>query len=161
MGDLSLLLVLGVLVIVAGVVTLPLPIVPGVAIIYGGILLVAWADGFTRIGPVMLVFLLALTLVALIADNIAALFGARRAGASGWGVFGAGVGALLGVFFGLPGVILGPAAGALAFEYLKNPNWRAAARAGAGGLAGFVLGVIAKAVFGFVLVGVAVLAYLF
>ena len=84
-----LLLVLGVCVIVVGVVGLALPLVPGVAIIFAGIVLVAWADDFTRIGPVMLGLLFVLTVVAMIADNVAGMFGARRAGASGWGVFGA------------------------------------------------------------------------
>jgi uncharacterized protein YqgC (DUF456 family) len=156
-----LLLVLGVMVIVAGVFALVLPMIPGVAVIYLGILIVAWADDFTRIGPVMLFVMLGLMMVALIADNVAGVLGARRAGASGWGVFGAGVGAVVGLFFGLPGVILGPAVGALAFEYVRNPDARRAARAGLGGLLGFVLGVIAKAVFGFLLIGLAMLAYVF
>ena len=156
-----LLTIVGITVIVGGIVALVAPIVPGVAIIYFGILIVAWADHFTRIGPVMLVLMLGLTLVALIADNVAGLLGARRAGASGWGVFGAGVGALGGLFFGLPGVIFGPAVGALAFEYARNPDAKKAVRAGIGGLVGFVLGVIAKAVFGFLLLGLALLAYVF
>ncbi len=156
-----LLTIVGVTVIVGGIVALVAPIVPGVAIIYLGILIVAWADQFTRIGPVMLFLMLGLTLVALVADNVAGLLGARRAGASGWGVFGAGVGALVGLFFGLPGVIFGPAVGALAFEYARNPNAKQAVRAGIGGLLGFVLGVIAKAVFGFLLLGLALLAYVF
>ena len=118
----ALLLLLGLAVIVFGVVALVAPVLPGVAIIYLGILIVAWADGFTRIGPVMLFVMLGLMLVALVADNLAALFGARRAGASAWGVFGAGVGALAGLVFGLPGVVLGPAVGALAFEYLPQPR---------------------------------------
>ena len=156
-----LLLVLGVVVVIAGVAALVLPMIPGVAVIYLGILIIAWADDFTRIGPVMLFVMLGLMMVALIADNVAGIFGARRAGASGWGVFGAGVGAVVGIFFGLPGVILGPAAGALAFEYFRNPDARKAVRAGLGGLLGFVLGVIAKAVFGFLLIGLALLAYVF
>lgn len=156
-----LLLVLGVVVVIAGVAALVLPMIPGVAVIYLGILLIAWADDFTRIGPVMLFVMLGLMMVALIADNVAGIFGARRAGASGWGVFGAGVGAVVGIFFGLPGVILGPAVGALAFEYFRNPDARKAVRAGLGGLLGFVLGVIAKAVFGFLLIGLALLAYVF
>jgi uncharacterized protein len=156
-----LLTLLGVVVIVVGVVALVAPLLPGVAIIYLGILIVAWADDFTRIGPLMLFVMLALMLVALVADNVAGLFGARRAGASGWGVFGAGVGAFAGLFLGLPGIILGPAIGALAFEYLRNPDARRALRAGAGGLLGFVLGVVAKAVFGFLLIGLALLAYAF
>ena len=157
----ALLLLLGIAVIVFGVVALVAPILPGVAIIYLGILIVAWADHFTRIGPLMLFVMLGLMLVALVADNVAALFGARRAGASGWGVFGAGVGALAGLVFGLPGVVLGPAVGALVFEYLRNPDAKKALRAGAGGFLGFLLGVIAKAVFGFLLIGLAVLAYVF
>ena len=156
-----LLTIVGITVIVGGIVALVAPIVPGVAIIYLGILIVAWADHFTRIGPVMLFLMLGLTLVALVADNVAGLLGARRAGASGWGVFGAGVGAVVGLFFGLPGVIFGPAVGALAFEYARNPNAKKAVRAGIGGLLGFVLGVIAKAVFGFLLLGLALLAYVF
>jgi uncharacterized protein len=155
------LLVLGVLIIVAGIVSLALPLVPGVAIIFLGIVVVAWADDFTRIGPVMLGALLALTLVAMVADNVAGMFGAKRAGASGWGVFGAGVGALVGLPFGLPGVILGPAIGALAFEYMKNPDLARAGKAGLGGLFGFVLAVVAKAVFGLTLVGLAIVAYVF
>ncbi len=156
-----LLLLLGIAVIVFGVVSLVAPVLPGVAIIYVGVLIVAWADNFTRIGPVMLVVMLGLALFAMVADNLATLFGARRAGASGWGVFGAGVGALAGLFLGLPGVVLGPAVGALAFEYFRNPDAKKALRAGAGGFLGFVLGVIAKAVFGFLLIGLAGLAYVF
>ena len=156
-----LLLILGVGIIAAGIISLALPIVPGVAIIYLGIVTVAWADDFTRIGPVMLFAMLALTLVAMIADNVAGIFGARRAGASGWGVVGAGVGALVGLPFGLPGVILGPAVGALAFEYMKNPDLKRAGKAGLGGLLGFFLGVVAKAIFGLMLVGLALVAYIF
>lgn len=156
-----LLLIAGILVVVLGVVSLVLPAVPGVAIVYLGILIIAWAEDFQRIGVPMLVLLGALTGVAMIADNIAGLFGARRAGASAWGVFGAGIGALVGIPFGLPGIILGPAIGALGFEYLKNADVRRAAKAGLGGLFGFLLGIVAKCVFAFIIIGVAVIAYLF
>jgi uncharacterized protein len=154
-------LIAGVIVIIFGVASLVLPVVPAVAIIYLGVLMIAWAENFTRIGIPMLVVLGALTAVAMIADNIAGLFGARRAGASGWGVFGAGIGALFGLPFGLPGIILGPAIGALSFEYLKNADMRRAAKAGLGGLFGFVLGIVAKCIFAFVIIGLAVLAYVF
>lgn len=154
-------LIAGILVVVLGVVSLVLPAVPGVAIVYLGVLLIAWAEDFTRIGVPMLVLLGVLAGIAMIADNIAGLFGARRAGASGWGVFGAGVGALIGIAFGLPGIILGPAIGALGFEYLKNADVRRAAKAGLGGLFGFLLGIVAKCVFAFIIIGLAVIAYLF
>lgn len=152
---------LGFLVMAVGCAALVLPMIPGVAVIYLGALLLAWADDFARIGVVTLAVLLVLMFLGLIADNIAGLFGARRAGASGWGVFGAGVGALVGLAFGLPGVILGPAVGALAFEYLKNPDFSRASKAGLGALFGFILGIVAKCAFGFAMVGIALLAYFF
>jgi uncharacterized protein YqgC (DUF456 family) len=156
-----LLLLVGVGLIVLGVIGLVLPMLPGIALIYAGIFAVAWADDFTRIGPLMLAGMLLLTLVASAIDHLAGVFGARKGGASGWGVFGAALGAVVGLFFGLPGVILGPAVGALTFEYLRNPDARGAFKAGAGSLLGFVLGVIAKAVAAFLLIGVALLAYVF
>lgn len=156
-----LLLIAGIVVVVLGVVSLVLPIVPGVAIVYLGVLMIAWAEDFTRIGVPMTVLLGVLAGVAMIADNVAGLFGARSAGASGWGVFGAGIGALVGIPFGPPGIILGPAIGALGFEYMNNADVRRAAKAGLGGLLGFVLGIVAKCVFAFVIIGTAVLAYLF
>jgi uncharacterized protein YqgC (DUF456 family) len=63
--------------------------------------------------------------------------------------------------FGLAGVIFGPAVGALAFEYLKNPDITRAARAGLGGLFGFVLGIVAKCAFGMMMVGLTIVAYWF
>lgn len=153
--------ILGFLLIALGLAAVVLPMVPGVAIIYLGVVVLAWADDFARIGTVTLVILLVLMFIALIADNVAGLFGARKAGASGWGVFGAGVGAILGLPFGLPGVILGPAVGALALEYLKNPDVKRAARAGLGGLFGFVLGIIAKCAFAMMMVAIALFAYFF
>lgn len=154
-------LIAGVLLVIIGVGSLVLPAVPGVAVVYLGVLLIAWAEDFTRIGVPMVVLLGGLAAVGLIADNVAGLFGARRAGASGWGVFGAGVGALFGIPFGLPGIILGPAIGALGFEYMKNADVRRAAKAGIGGLFGFLLGIVAKCVFAFIIIGLAALAYIF
>lgn len=154
-----LLTVFGVAVGALGVVLLAVPAVPALGIIFSGIAIVAWAEAFTRIGWVTLAVLLLLTLVGSLADNVAALFGARKAGASAWGVGGAAVGMLAGVPFGLPGIILGPAVGAFALEYLRTPDVRKAGLAGVGGLVGFLLGVVAKSFFGLLLVGIAVLAY--
>jgi uncharacterized protein YqgC (DUF456 family) len=157
----GLLLVAGAALVVIGFVLLAAPIVPGAAIIYLGILLIAWADGFNRIGPIMLVGLGVVALVASLVDNIAGVWGARLGGASGWGVLGAAVGALAGLPFGLFGVILGPIIGAITFEYLKNPQLKRAARAGAGSFAGFLIGIVAKYVFGVLLIAFAALAYFF
>jgi uncharacterized protein len=157
----ALLLTGGVALVAAGLILLAAPIVPGVAIIYGGILLVAYADAFSRIGPAMLVVLGVLTAVGLIADNIAGIWGARFGGASGWGVLGAALGALVGLAFGLPGLILGAPIGAMLLEYFRNPELSRAARAGAGSFIGFLLGILAKYVFGVVIIAIAAFAYFF
>lgn len=151
----------GLLVVVLGIGLLAVPAVPAIGIIYSGVVLVAWADGFTRIGWLTLAIGLLLTVVGSLADNVAALFGARKAGASAWGVAGAGIGMLLGLPFGIPGIVLGPAVGAFALEFARNPDLRKAGWAGLGGMAGFLLGIVAKSVFGLLVVGLAVLAYFF
>lgn len=153
--------VVGLLVGALGLVLLVVPAVPALAVVFTGVVLVAWADGFARIGWVMLGVMLALTVVGSLADNVAALFGARKAGASGWGVAGAAFGLLLGLPLGLAGIIVGPAVGAFALELARNPDLKRAGMAGLGGLAGFLLGIVARTVFGFLLAGLAVLAYFF
>ncbi|MGE0814619.1 MAG: DUF456 family protein [Vicinamibacterales bacterium] len=149
----------GLLVIVVGIGLLAVPAAPAIGILFAGVALVAWADHFTRIGWSVLAVLLALTVVGSLADNVAALFGARKAGASAWGVAGAALGALAGLPFGLPGIVLGPAVGAFVLEFMRNPNLRTAGLAGLGGLAGFLLGVVARSFFGFLILGIAALAY--
>jgi uncharacterized protein YqgC (DUF456 family) len=151
----------GVLVTVLGVGLLAIPAVPAIGIIFSGVALVAWADGFARIGWASLSVMLVLAVVGSLADNVAALVGARRAGASVWGVTGAAIGMLAGIPLGLPGVILGPALGAFLFEFLRNPDVRKAGMAGLGGFAGFLLGVVAKSFFGVLIVGIALFAYFF
>lgn len=155
------LLIAGTALIVVGILTVPLPAVPGSALAFLGIVLVAWADGFTRIGSATLVGLGALALVASLIDNVTGALGARYGGASRWGVIGALVGALAGLPFGLPGVILGPFLGAVVLEFVKNPDVTRAARAGAGTLVGFLAGAVLKSALTLLMVGIAFLAYLF
>ena len=161
MGVTVALLAVGVVLVVIGVVLLPMPAIPALGVIYVGVFVAAWADGFARIGWFSLAVMLALTVFGSLADNVATLIGARRAGASWWGVAGAGAGMLVGMFFGLPGLIVGPAVGAFVLEYVRNPDFRAAGWAGAGGVFGFLLGIVAKSAFGMLIVGLAVFTYFF
>jgi uncharacterized protein YqgC (DUF456 family) len=156
-----LMLVLGVVLAGIGVVLLPMPAIPALGLIFGGVFLAAWADGFARIGWFSLAVMLALTVFGSLADNVATLIGARRAGASWWGVAGAGAGMVVGLAFGLPGLVIGPAVGAFTVEYVRNPDFRAAGWAGAGGVFGFLLGIVAKSAFGMLIVGIAVFTYFF
>ena len=155
------LLLLGAALIVAGFVGLLLPAVPGAPLVFGGILLIAWADGFARIGPLTLVAVALLGVLSWAVDYAAGVVGARRAGASRWGLIGAFLGLVVGVFFGLPGLLVGPAVGAMLFEYAKNPDFRSAARAGTGVFIGFLLGTALKCALAVAMVGLAAAAYFF
>jgi uncharacterized protein len=152
-----LLYLLGALALLAGIAGVVLPAVPGSALLAAGALLVGWADGFTRVTGFTVGVCAVLAALIWAVDLAAGVLGARAFGASRWSIIGAGVGLLVGLFLGLPGIVFGPAVGALAFEYARDPNFERALKAGAGAFVGFVLGSAVKVALAFVLVGVLVL----
>jgi hypothetical protein len=156
-----LLVLLGVALVVVGLVGLALPAVPGTPLIFLGIVAIGAADGFARLSPLTLFFLAGLAFLSWAIDYAAGAFGARRAGASTWGVVGGAIGMVLGLGFGLPGLILGPAFGAFALEYYKDPDFRRASKAGAGVFVGFVVGTVLKFALAFMMLGIAALAYFY
>lgn len=139
-----------------GVVGVVLPVLPGSVLLVAGAVLIAWADGFTHVGWGTIGLSAAVGALIWAVDLAAAALGARVARASKWAVLGASVGLLVGLFLGLPGIILGPAVGAIAFEYLHDPDTRRALRAGTGAFLGFLLGSVVKVALAMVVVGVIV-----
>ena len=156
-----LLYVLGVILIVVGLAGLVLPGLPGAPLVFAGILSVAWADGFERIGLTGLLVTGGIAVVISIVDYTAGIVGAKKFGASWWGLLGAFLGLLVGLPFALPGIILGPIVGAILLEYLKEPDFKRAGKVGAGTLIGFVIGTALKYSLAFVLLGTAVFFYFF
>lgn len=149
---------LALVLVVAGIVGLVLPALPGPLLLFAGLWLAAWAEGYLYVGTATLIFLGILAAVATLADFVAGAFGARRYGASGRSVTGAALGAVVGLFFGLPGLLLGPFIGALLGELSARRDLVAAGRAGWGATIGLVLGTAAKVALGVTMVGVFLLA---
>src|SRR5512146_569726 len=114
------------LLILIGLAGVVLPALPGLPLMFAGMLLAAWTGGFQEIGGWTIALLGALTAVALIADIAASVLGAKRAGASRLALVGAGGGLLIGLFFGLPGLLLGPFLGAVAGEMASGKAWQQA-----------------------------------
>lgn len=155
----GLLWILAVVCIVAGVAGTVLPALPGAPLVFVGLLLAAWADGFQKVGWFPLVLVGLLTLATLAVDLLATSLGAKRVGASWLALAGAAVGTVVGIFLGLPGLILGPFVGAFAGEYLARRNWRQAGKVGFGTWLGLVLGTAAKIALVFTMLGIFLTAY--
>jgi len=133
-----------VLLLLVGLVGSVVPALPGTILIFAGALLHGFAYGFDPIGPWRLAILGLLTLVAYGLDYAAGALGVRRFGGSGWATAGALLGAIVGIFFGLPGLILGPLAGAVAAEYAYTRKLDTSARAALGTVVGLLVGAVAK-----------------
>ncbi|HTA65537.1 MAG TPA: DUF456 domain-containing protein [Xanthomonadaceae bacterium] len=133
-------------------------LLPGVPVVFAGMLLAAWVDDF-RVIPVWVVVVLAvLTLLALAIDVVASLLGAKRVGASRLAIVGATVGTIVGLFFGIPGLLLGPFLGAIAGELLHSRDLQHASRVGVGTWTGMIVGMLFKLMLVFAMLGVFLLA---
>lgn len=148
--DLSgLLYVLAALFAVLGLAGVVLPALPGLPLLFGAMLLAAWANGFERIGMWSLIVLGLLTAVSFVVDFWATAVGAKRVGASRLALVGTLIGTVVGLFFGLPGLFAGPFIGAVIGELVSRRDLRPgglgrATRVGIGTWVGIALGVALK-----------------
>ncbi len=135
---------LAALLVSVGVAGSVLPALPGAVLVFAGLLLAAWADGFVHVGPVALTGLGVLAALTYAVDFAASVLGAKKLGAGRRALVGAALGALVGLFFGLPGVLLGPFIGAVLGELSERPDLVQAGKAGVGAWLGMLLGAAAK-----------------
>ena len=150
----TLLYIVAALLILLGLAGTVLPALPGMPILFGGMLLAAWAGNFERVGGWTLALLGVLTVIALALDFVAGLLGAKRVGASGLALLGAALGTLVGLFFGLIGLVVGPFVGAVLGELAHSRHAGTAARVGVATWIGMMLGAVAKVSIAFVMLGV-------
>jgi uncharacterized protein YqgC (DUF456 family) len=101
----------------------------------------------------VLVCLVILTIWSFVLDYFAGVYGAKRFGATWRGVLGAFVGGIAGLFFSIPGLIIGPFVGAMVFELMGGYKFDKASRAGLGATLGVFAGVIGKCIISVVMIG--------
>jgi uncharacterized protein YqgC (DUF456 family) len=152
--------ILAVLLVLAGIAGTVLPALPGAALVFAGLLLAAWIDGFATVGGGTLAWIGVLGALTYAVDFAATAFGAKRVGASRRAMLGAALGGIVGIFFGLPGLLLGPFVGAVLGEYSAHRDLHQAGRAGFGAWVGLLFGVAAKLALIFAMLGVFATAYL-
>jgi uncharacterized protein YqgC (DUF456 family) len=145
---------------VIGFVGVIVPILPGTTLILAAAiihkLILPHQLSWLAIGFIALFWL-----VSIIADIAGVILGTKWFGGSKWGMAGASGGALVGVFFSLPALLLGTIFGAITAEkLLAKKTDRAALKAGLGAATGFVISTVARLACAVVMIGLFVIAAL-
>lgn len=153
-------LLVGVL-LVFGFVGLLVPILPGIAFIFSGLLLAAWIDGFARVSEMTMIVIGVISLIAWGFDFFASYFTAKKAKASKLALLGTLIGAVLGILAGVIGLIIGPIIGAVVGEFISRRNSRDAARVGVAAGLGFILALVVKLVLATLVISIFTYAYFY
>ncbi len=152
--------IVAVLLMLVGIAGTILPALPGVPLIFGGVLLAAWIDDFQRISVVTVIVLAVLAVVGIVIDYVAAAISAKRAGASRQGIIGAAIGTLAGIFTGLWGLLFMPLVGAAIGEFIAHKDMFRAGKVGAATWFGLLVATAVKLAIAFTMIGVFVAALL-
>ncbi|HUP91759.1 MAG TPA: DUF456 family protein [Solimonas sp.] len=135
------------------------PALPGTPLVFIGLWLAAWIEHYEKVGKYTLVLLAVLAAMAVVIDFIASSLGAKRVGASPKAISGATLGTFVGMFFGIPGLLLGPFVGAVLGELAAQRGVQQAARAGIATWLGLLFGTIAKLALSLAMLGIFALFY--
>jgi len=138
-------LVLGAILILLGFVGSVLPALPGLPLSFLGLFLFALVRHFSPpLSPTLLIMMLIVTIVVSVLDHFVPFLGAKKYGASKWGIYGSIGGMILGAFFSPFGMLLGTFVGAVLVEWVVSKKKRHALRAGWGIFIGTILGMALK-----------------
>jgi uncharacterized protein YqgC (DUF456 family) len=136
-----------------GLLGVVLPILPGIILSWLGLFIYAAGTGFERISVAVVVVFFVLMLASLAIDFFAPMLGAKKYKASRLSIWLAFLGAMVGIFFGIWGIILGPFVGALAGEFISGKGARQAFGSALGTFVGMILGSLLKIVIILVMAG--------
>lgn len=145
-----LLLAGAIILLVIGIIGCLVPILPGPPLSYAGLILLH-ISRFASFSTEKLIILAAITVIVTVLDYIVPIWGTRKFGGSKYGMRGATVGLIIGLFLGPPGIVLGPFIGAFVGELIYKDDVGYALKAGFGSLLGFLTGVGLKLAASFII----------
>lgn len=138
-------LIIAILMFIIGIIGTILPALPGVLLIFAGMLVYGFMTGFAGLSIWFFVMQLLVMAVIFIVDFIASSVSTKKYGGSRQAAFGAAVGTILGIIvFGPLGIIIGPFAVSVAAEILIGKELKQAVRVGFGSLVGVMGGTVFK-----------------
>jgi uncharacterized protein YqgC (DUF456 family) len=140
---------------IVGMAGIVVPVIPSIPLIWLGAFLYAIFTHFEKVTwTVLLVFAL-LTIFSIVLENLGNVYGAKRFGATRWGIMGSMVGTGVGFYLGGPvGLILGPIVGTIIFELIGGKGYRGALKSGLGNFVGFLGGSIVKILVGLTMISI-------
>lgn len=137
------------LLMLAGLAGTVLPVIPGHLLIFLGAAANKWLNPEQSMSWGGLILMLLLLVLAYVVDFLSGALGAKLFGGSKWAFWGVLLGGLVGLFFGLPGLIIGPLAGAFVFEVLfAKKRFTAATKSTVGTAVGTTVGLGARLLIG-------------
>lgn len=134
------LLTLAIVLMIIGIIGCLVPVLPGPPLSFAGILVLHFTR-FAEYSSNLLIILGAVAAVVTLLDYLVPIWGTKKFGGSKYGVRGATVGLIVGLFFGPPGIIIGPFLGAFIGEMIFKDDFKYALKAGFGSLLGFLAGI--------------------
>jgi len=126
-------IIIGSILMLLGLAGSILPVLPGPPLSFIGLLLIALLKHFSPpLTPTFVIIMAAVTIIVIVMDYVIPLLGAKRFGASKWGVWGSVLGMAIGIFLSPLAMLVGAFTGAVVVELLAGKKKREALRAGWG-----------------------------
>ncbi|GAB3171553.1 DUF456 domain-containing protein [Telluribacter humicola] len=150
----TILLILGVICLVAGLAGAVLP-TPGPSLSFGGLLMLHFSS-YAEFSTVVLVGLGLLTALMVVLDYFIPIWGAKKFGGTRYGAIGATLGLIIG-FFIIPGfgIFIGAFLGALIGELIGGSTRKVAMKAAFGSFLGFLTGMVMEVLLCLIMIGYA------
>jgi uncharacterized protein YqgC (DUF456 family) len=144
-------LVLGTLLMLAGLAGCILPFLPGPPLCYIALLI----QQLQIDPPYSTNFLVGWAIVTVVVtglDYVIPIYGTKKFGGTKYGMWGCIIGLVAGLWMGPVGILIGPFVGAFIGEFLANSSSDQALRAAYGSFVGFLMGTLLKLIACFVMV---------
>ncbi len=133
-------LALAIILMILGIAGCLLPVLPGPPLTYLGLVVLHFTR-FADIGKNIFIIMGIVAVVVTVIDYVVPIWGTKQFGGSKYGMRGATVGLIIGLFLGPLGIIIGPFIGAVVGELIFKDDIRYAMKAGFGSLLGFLTGI--------------------
>ncbi|GAB1445857.1 MAG: DUF456 domain-containing protein [Cyclobacteriaceae bacterium] len=136
-------IVIGSILMLAGIAGCLLPFLPGPPLSFLGLLLLQLRETAPFTTQFLIVWAFIVILITAL-DYLVPIFGTKRFGGTKYGLWGCTLGLIAGFWFGPVGIIAGPFLGALIGEWLGSRNSDQAFKAAIGSFVGFLVGTVLK-----------------